>query len=245
MPPHAARSSATSPEAPCTSVQPLFPSGRMANSMDTLPRFNRGARADSGMMAYQFMRTACSTRDRYGPKSTPWVSLRTSRLPCTRASSASACAIVATAANCSAKAYSGSGASHGDALAAWLICWPGRHHAAKIDGRCFGDALLRHGQPRILQHRLTISRHLLLLALLRRGCCWPPPLRCGRRHLRLLSGDPALACRPAVPRGAAPPASSCRAADGGSRRSGSCRKGSLVSGGGLGGAFCRSGGRSR
>src|SRR5579864_8503199 len=46
--------------------------------METLPRFMRGARADSGMRLYQLSRTACSTRLRYGPKFTPMVSLSTS-----------------------------------------------------------------------------------------------------------------------------------------------------------------------
>src|SRR5438477_1259762 len=48
--------------------------------MDTLPLFMSGARADSGMRLNQFVRTSCRIRLKYGPKSTPIVSLMMSRL---------------------------------------------------------------------------------------------------------------------------------------------------------------------
>src|SRR5438093_949405 len=83
IPPHAARSSETSPELPLSTPPANFmpctlPFLRMANSIDTLPFFIKGGRADCGMMRYQFSRTSSHTQARYGPRSTPRVSLSTS-----------------------------------------------------------------------------------------------------------------------------------------------------------------------
>ncbi len=81
MPPQAARSSDTSPEGPARVIPCTVPFFMMANSIETLPLFINGGLADSGIRLYQFAFTSCNTRCRYGAKSTPMVSLSTSRLP--------------------------------------------------------------------------------------------------------------------------------------------------------------------
>src|ERR1022692_560933 len=76
MPPKAARSRATSPEEPEIFVPVTFPLFRTANSMETLPFL-----VVSGTNLCQFSLTLFSTDFRYGPKSTPFVSLSTSIAP--------------------------------------------------------------------------------------------------------------------------------------------------------------------
>ena len=53
----------------------------MAKSIVTSPFLSSGAIADSGMMLYQLCFTSCRTRCRYGPKSTPCVSVVISNGP--------------------------------------------------------------------------------------------------------------------------------------------------------------------
>ena len=78
MLPHAARSSATSPEGVRNIIPLTVPFFKITNSIASFPCFRIGGYTDGGMMVYQFAFTTCTTRVKYGPKSTPNVSVKIS-----------------------------------------------------------------------------------------------------------------------------------------------------------------------
>ena len=193
-------------------IPATLPSGRMANSIDTLPRSSSGGRAASGMMLYQFMRTACSTRERYGPKSTPWVSLSTSRFPAVRALPPRPDAVVSSCAATTKRSGGTAGAcatrSLRDLLTGCLI------QRAKIDRR-----LLVMSAAAMASFGSCTGGGFCACCVGCGGAC--SPLGEGGCAPAETAAQGCAAARPC----ATPPASSCRSPDGDSRRCGSCLTG--------------------
>ena len=134
------------------------------------------------------MRTACTTRSRYGPKSTPWVSLSTSSGPIFSARAARACSVTAAIASIACAATPRSDSARG-----LLNRRAGRHRSAKSAGKFRRRrSLAGRGQLGIfkrirrlhLRHLLSLRLLLLLLRLLLLRCRLPLLLR--RRVPRLL-----------------------------------------------------------
>jgi hypothetical protein len=78
IPPHAALSNSTSPDFVTGFMPPTLPSLKIANLTETLPFFICGALAFSGILKSQFCFILYESVLMYGPKSTPFPSLRIS-----------------------------------------------------------------------------------------------------------------------------------------------------------------------